>query len=57
MTGKYERDSPSTKPGQAHNVWLRIIIAIRRTARPYDEATFLKARSRHAPAAVAIVCG
>jgi len=39
------------------NVWLRIIIAIRRTARPYDEATFLKARSRHASAAVAIVCG
>jgi len=49
----------STKPGQLQlsNVWLRIIIAIRRTARPYDEATFLKARSRHAPGAVAIVCG
>lgn len=39
------------------NVWLRIIIAMRRTARPYDEAVFLKARSRHVPAAVAIACG
>jgi len=39
------------------NVWLRIIIALRRTSRPYDEAVFLHARSRHAPAAPAIVCG
>jgi transposase len=39
------------------NVWLRIIIALRRTHRPYDEAVFLRARSRHAPAAPAIVCG
>jgi len=39
------------------HVWLRIIIAIRRTARPYDENMFLKARSRHAPAAAAIACG
>jgi transposase len=30
------------------NVWLRIIIAIRRDRRPYDEAVFQKARSRHA---------
>jgi transposase len=39
------------------NVWLRIIIALRRTSRPYDEAVFLRARSRHAPTAPAIVCG
>jgi transposase len=39
------------------NVWLRIIIALRRTGRPYDEKVFLHARSSHAPAAVAIVCG
>ena len=39
------------------NVWLRIIIALRRTSRPYDEAVFLRARSRHALAAPAIVCG
>ena len=39
------------------HVWLRIIIAMRRTARPYDEAMFLQARSRHTPAAVAIACG
>jgi len=39
------------------HVWLRIIIAMRRTARPYDEGVFLKARSRHAPVAVAIACG
>jgi len=39
------------------NVWLRIIIALRRTDRPYDEAVFLHARSRHAPVAPAIVCG
>jgi transposase len=39
------------------HVWLRIIIAIRRTSRLYDEAVFLKARSQHAPAAVAIFCG
>ena len=39
------------------NVWLRIIIAIRRTSRPYEEAVFLNARSRHVPAAVPIVCG
>lgn len=39
------------------NVWLRIIIALRRTRRPYDEALFLRARSRHMPAAPAIVCG
>jgi hypothetical protein len=30
------------------NVWLRIIIAIRRDRRPYDEAVFQKARPRHA---------
>ncbi len=30
------------------NVWLRIIIAIRRNRRPYDEEVFQKARSRHA---------
>ena len=30
------------------NVWLRIIIAIRRDRRPYDEAVFQKARARHA---------
>lgn len=29
------------------NVWLRIIIAMRRDRRPYDEALFLKARSAH----------
>lgn len=29
------------------NVWLRIIIAIRRDRRPYDEAVLQKARSRH----------
>jgi transposase len=39
------------------NVWLRIIIAMRRTSRPYDEKVFLHARSRHSPTAVAIVCG
>jgi hypothetical protein len=39
------------------NVWLRIIIAMCRTSRPYDEEVFLRARSRHFPAAVAIVCG
>lgn len=39
------------------NVWLRIIIALRRTSRPYDEAVFLQARSRHVPAAPAMVCG
>jgi len=30
------------------NVWLRIIIAIRRDRRPYDEEVFRKARSQHA---------
>ena len=39
------------------NVWLRIIIALRRTSRPNDEKAFLNARSRHFPRAVAIVCG
>jgi transposase len=39
------------------NVWLRIIIALRRSSRPYDEAVFLQARSRHVPAAPAMVCG
>ena len=39
------------------NVWLRIIIALRRTHRPYDEAVFLHACSRHLPAAPAIACG
>jgi transposase len=39
------------------NVWLRIIIALRRTRRPYEEAVFLGARSRHLPVAPAIVCG
>ena len=39
------------------NVWLRIIIALRRTSQPYDETVFLQARSRHTPAAAAIVCG
>ena len=39
------------------NVWLRIIIALRRTSQPYDEAVFLQARSRHVPAVPAIVCG
>jgi len=29
------------------NVWLRIIIAMRRDHRPYDEAIFLKAREAH----------
>ncbi len=29
------------------NVWMRIIIAMRRTRRPYDEAVFLKAREAH----------
>lgn len=29
------------------NVWLRIIIAMRRDHRPYDEAIFLKARKAH----------
>ncbi len=29
------------------NVWMRIIIALRRTRRPYDEAIFLKAREAH----------
>ncbi len=29
------------------NVWLRIIIAMRRDHRPYDETVFLKARSAH----------
>jgi hypothetical protein len=33
------------------NVWLRIIIAMRRDHRPYDEATFLKARQAHFPIA------
>jgi transposase len=33
------------------NVWLRIIIAMRRDHRPYDEATFLKARQAHLPIA------
>jgi len=39
------------------NVWLRIIVAMRRTSRAYDEEVFLHARSRHAPVAAAIVCG
>jgi transposase len=38
------------------NVWLRIIIALRRTSQPYDEAVFLRARSRHIPAATPIFC-
>jgi transposase len=29
------------------NVWLRVIIAMRRDRRPYDESMFLKARSAH----------
>jgi hypothetical protein len=29
------------------NVWLRIIIAMRRDHRRYDEATFLKAQEAH----------
>lgn len=33
------------------NVWLRIIIAMRRDHRPYDEAIFLKAREMHLAAA------
>ena len=39
------------------NVWLRIIIALRRTSQLYDEAVFLQARSRHVPAAPVMVCG
>jgi hypothetical protein len=39
------------------HVWLRIIIAMRRTARSYDETVFLKARSRRAAVAVAIARG
>jgi len=38
------------------NVWLRIIVALRRTSQPYDEAAFLRARSRHIPAATPLFC-
>jgi hypothetical protein len=33
------------------NVWLRIIIPIRRNRNPYDESVFLKARAAHLPLA------
>ena len=39
------------------NVWLRIIVALRRTSQPYDEAVFLRARSRHSPATSPVFCG
>lgn len=38
------------------NVWLRVIIALRRTSQPYDEAVFLRARARHIPVAP-VFCG
>jgi transposase len=39
------------------NVWLRIIIALRRTSQRYNEAVFLRARSRHIPATSPVYCG
>ncbi len=36
------------------NVWLRIIIAMRRDRRPYDETLFLKARAVHPSLALSL---